>query len=161
MTASLPHPTRRHFIRGGAAFAALMVGGCARANQPARAASRAMTVYRDPGCGCCLNWAALAGQAGFRTTTIDDRDMAAVKRRHGVPPRLASCHTAVVDGYVIEGHVPLDSVNRLLEVRPAGVKGLAVPGMPIGSPGMEAPDGTREPFQVLAFDAAGRAAIFE
>jgi hypothetical protein len=90
----------------------------------------------------------------------DDQDMMEVKQRVGVPEELASCHTALVGGFVIEGHVPMEEVARLLRERPAGIKGIAVPGMPIGSPGMEAPDGAKQPFQVIAFDAAGKRSVF-
>lgn len=86
-------------------------------------------------------------------------DLAPVKRRLGVPPALQSCHTAVVEGYVIEGHVPADLIDRLLRERPS-VVGLAVPGMPVGSPGMETPGQAAERYQVLAFDQKGRATVF-
>jgi hypothetical protein len=86
-------------------------------------------------------------------------DLAPVKRRLGVPPALQSCHTAVVEGYVIEGHVPADLIDRLLRERPS-VVGLAVPGMPVGSPGMEAPGQAAERYQVLAFDQKGRTTVF-
>ena len=89
----------------------------------------------------------------------DLEDLAPVKRRFGVPRALQSCHTAVVEGYVIEGHVPADLIDRLLAERPA-VVGLAVPGMPVGSPGMEAPGQAAERYQVLAFDQKGRATVF-
>ena len=86
-------------------------------------------------------------------------DLAPVKRKLGVPPALQSCHTAVVEGYVIEGHVPADLIDRLLRERPP-VIGLAVPGMPVGSPGMEAPGPAAERYQVLAFDQKGRTTVF-
>jgi hypothetical protein len=86
-------------------------------------------------------------------------DLAPVKRKLGVPPALQSCHTAVVEGYVIEGHVPADLIDRLLRERPP-VIGLAVPGMPVGSPGMEAPGQAAERYQVLAFDQKGRTTVF-
>ena len=89
----------------------------------------------------------------------NEDDLAPVKRRHGVPPALESCHTALVDGYVIEGHVPADLIERLLRERPK-VVGLAVPGMPAGSPGMESPGTPPEHYQVLAFDRGGRTAVF-
>jgi len=91
---------------------------------------------------------------------LNDADMPAVKRRLGVPERLSSCHTAAVDDLVIEGHVPLDQVHRLLRDRPSGIRGIAVPGMPAGAPGMEVPDGRRDPFQVVAFFADGRNTVF-
>ena len=152
--------SRRLAVLGGAAFSALLFSGFARAAQPAAAGARAMTIYRDPGCGCCLAWAALARQAGYETRVVNEPDMRTIKRRLGVPDALASCHTAIVNGYVIEGHVPFDRVARLLQRRPSGVRGLAVPGMPAGAPGMEAHGGHSEPFQVFSFDATGRATVF-
>jgi len=148
--------TRRQAL-GGAAGAMLLLAGGDAAAVPA--AARDMTIYRDPGCGCCLGWAAHARRAGFRTRVIDAPDMAQVKRRLGVPAALHSCHTALVAGLVVEGHVPLDRVERLLRGRPATVRGVAVPGMPVGSPGMESPDGRRQAFQVFTFDAGGRASV--
>jgi hypothetical protein len=118
-----------------------------------------MTIYRDPGCGCCLAWASAARRAGYRTRIVDSPDMTQVKRRLGVPQALASCHTAVIEGLVVEGHVPLDRVDRLLRGRPAAVRGVAVPGMPLGAPGMESPDGRHQPFRIYTFDAGGRATI--
>lgn len=119
-----------------------------------------MTIHRDPGCGCCEQWAERARQAGYQVAMLDNTDMSAIKRKLGVPGALASCHTTVVGGYVIEGHVPLEEVRRLLAARPAGIRGIAVAGMPRGSPGMEMPDGSTDPFQVLAFDRNGRTSIF-
>jgi hypothetical protein len=124
------------------------------------AAPGAMIVYRDPSCGCCESWARIAAKAGFKVDLRDDADMAGVKRRLGVPEDLSSCHTAEVAGLVVEGHVPLEDVARLLRERPPGIRGIAVPGMPAGSPGMEMPDGTKQPFQVIAFDASGRTSVF-
>ena len=86
--------------------------------------------------------------------------MAAIKRQYGVPEQLASCHTTLVGDYVVEGHVPLEDVARLLRDKPADIKGIAVPGMPLGSPGMEVPDGTQQPFQVMAFNNAGEVSVF-
>ena len=86
--------------------------------------------------------------------------MPAIKRMYGVPDERLSCHTAGVGNYAIEGHVPLDEVKRLLSKQPAGIRGIAVAGMPRGSPGMEVPDGSRDPFQVMAFDASGRISVF-
>lgn len=122
--------------------------------------SAAMTVYRDPSCGCCEAWTQIARNAGYQVELVDRADMPAIKRQHAVPEELASCHTAVVGGYAIEGHVPIADVGRLLRERPAGIRGLAVPGMPRGSPGMEMPDGAKDPFQVIAFDATGRTRVF-
>ena len=119
-----------------------------------------MTVYRDPGCGCCEEWAERAREAGFQVSVTDNNNMPAVKRQYGVPEELASCHTTLVGGYVLEGHVPLDDVKRLLKDRPAGIKGIAVAGKPRGSPGMEISDGSKDPFQVMAFDRAGKISVF-
>lgn len=149
--------SRRRVLSGAAALAAIFVSGCARsAGRPAIA----MTVHRDAACGCCGAWAGEARRAGFAPTLIDEADLAAVKARLGVPADLSSCHTTLVDGYVIEGHVPLEQVRRLLRERPRGVVGLAVPGMPAGSPGMETPDGRRERYQVIAFDGNGRRRLY-
>lgn len=97
---------------------------------------------------------------GFTVTAHDVDDLRAVKSRHGVPRQLESCHTGVVDGYVIEGHVPADTITRLLRERPA-VAGVAVPGMPIGSPGMEVPGHAPQPYQVMTFDRKGTTRVFE
>jgi hypothetical protein len=115
----------------------------------------AYTMYRDADCGCCLAWRDhVEGGLPISVVTQDVEDMPAVKERLGVPDALRSCHTMVVEGYVIEGHVPAEAIARLLEERPVGVIGLAVPGMPVGSPGME--QGSRtQPFQVIAFGPDG------
>lgn len=119
-----------------------------------------MTVFKDPSCGCCESWAQIARQAGYQVEVREEQDMAGVKRRLGVPDGLSSCHTAQVGGLVLEGHVPLEDVARLLRERPPGIRGVAVPGMPAGSPGMEIPDGSVQPFDVIAFDASGRTSVF-
>jgi len=163
---------RRSVLGGLLASAAVALAGCGRPEAPEQAAENsarpapppprlaAMTVYRDPSCGCCEAWAGIARSAGHQVTVIDHPDMAAVKRQHGVPEELASCHTTIVDGYALEGHVPLAAVARLLKERPAGIRGIAVPGMPRGSPGMEMPDGSSDPFEVIAFDSAGKTRTF-
>jgi hypothetical protein len=116
-------------------------------------------VYKDPACGCCSLWMAHLRDHGFTVLTATSTDVAAVKTRHGVPPEVYSCHTAIVDGYIVEGHVPADDIRRLLAERPQ-VAGIAVPGMPIGSPGMEMPGTVSEPYDVLAFDQAGNTQVF-
>lgn len=114
-----------------------------------------MTMLRDPNCGCCIAWAKhVRSTLGEEVIVRETTDIAAAKARLGVPDRLASCHTAVIDGYVIEGHVPAGDIARLLKTRPKGVKGLAVPGMPLGSPGMESA-GPRQSYQVIAFGPKG------
>jgi hypothetical protein len=151
---------RRHLLRraiaGAITIAAAPLLGCA-----AQAQTHNLRVSRDAGCGCCHTWMARMIQSGrFSATMTDVADMAALKQRLGVPTELASCHTATIEHFVIEGHVPAADILRLIAERPAGVAGLAVPGMPTGSPGMEAPDGRRDGFEVLAFDLAGQWRVF-
>ncbi|MSP49015.1 MAG: DUF411 domain-containing protein [Alphaproteobacteria bacterium] len=103
----------------------------------ALAAFPEVTVWRDPSCGCCEGWVKHMRGHGFRVRVVAAADLAPIKARHGIPDALQSCHTAAVDGYVLEGHVPAPAVIRLLTERPRA-KGLAVPGMPLSSPGMDA-----------------------
>jgi hypothetical protein len=98
--------------------------------------------------------------AGYVVTSSDRDDMTAVKDEHRIPAQLRSCHTALVAGYVIEGHVPADVVAKLLAERPAGVVGIAVPGMPAGSPGMESADGSKTPYNVMAFTKDGQSRVY-
>jgi hypothetical protein len=116
-----------------------------------------ITVYKDPGCGCCKSWIEHLLKHGYRVDAKDTPGMTEVKRTLGVPDRLSACHTAVVNGYLIEGHVPASDIARLLKEKPK-VAGLAVPGMPMGSPGMEGP--RAQHYQVLSFDKAGKTKIF-
>lgn len=126
----------------------------------AGAAAVPIVVHRDPGCGCCEQWAAqVRQQFGQRVNIVDDRHRSVFQRAQGVPARLSSCHTAIVDGLAFEGHVPIADMKRLLAQRPRGVRGLAVVGMPVGSPGMEVPGQPTQPFNVVAF-GAGRETIF-
>jgi len=111
-----------------------------------------ITVHRDPDCGCCGGWIAHLQGAGFAPTVVATRDLEAVRQRLGVPAALASCHTAEVEGYVVEGHVPASAIRRLLAQRPQA-KGVAVPGMPIGSPGMEG--GAPQTYEVVLFGPQG------
>jgi hypothetical protein len=137
----------------------MLLGAFAHAQQQAPVYD--LRVGRDAGCGCCHAWAEAMRRSGrFRVTLTDEPDIAALKRRLGVPSDLTSCHTGVVDGYVIEGHVPVEDVLRLLRERPANVRGLAVAGMPRGSPGMETPDGARDRFAVFAFERNGARRVF-
>lgn len=117
-----------------------------------------MVVYKSPTCGCCDGWIDHLRAAGFRVIPRDTSDVGAVKRRLGVLPTLESCHTATISGYVIEGHVPADAIVRLLEERPA-IVGLAVPGMPAGSPGMESAR-PHVSYEVIAFDKEGRTQVY-
>ena len=112
-------------------------------------------MHRDPGCGCCEQWAARVRQAfGRNVRIVDDANRTAFQRQVGLPANLVSCHTAIVDGIAFEGHVPIADMNRVLASRPKGVRGLAVAGMPIGSPGMELPGVRAQRYNVIAFGAA-------
>lgn len=118
-----------------------------------------LVVHKSPTCGCCLAWADQMQAAGFEVELRDVDDVAPIKQALGVPASSASCHTAEVGGYFIEGHVPADDIRRLLEERP-GARGLAVPGMPVGSPGMEVSSGARQPYEVLLVRRDGSTAVF-
>lgn len=133
-----------------------LLGACAA---PAAPTARTMTVYKSPTCGCCSAWISHLEQAGYTITVKDQANLSPVKAAQGVPPAMQSCHTALIDGYVIEGHVPVADIERLLRDRPA-IRGIAVPGMPIGSPGMEVPGVAPEPFAVLSFDEQGNVQEF-
>jgi hypothetical protein len=124
----------------------------------ARADLPLVTVYKSPTCGCCTKWADHMEAAGFPVETVDVADLSAVKAEHGIPAEFGSCHTAVVGGYAIEGHVPAEDVKRLLAERP-NAAGLAVPGMPTGSPGMEMPGRPAQPYEVLLVQG-GDATVF-
>ncbi len=123
----------------------------------AEKAGPAVQVYKSATCGCCSKWVEHLRAAGFTVEATNVADINLYKQKHGVPPQLASCHTALVDGYVIEGHVPADDVIKLLRERPE-IMGIAVPGMPMGSPGMESPN--PQYFETIAFNSAGPAAVF-
>ena len=114
-------------------------------------------VYKTEGCGCCNGWIEHLQAAGFQVDARNVRDLMAVKRDAGVPVDHSSCHTALVDGYVVEGHVPADVVKQMLAERPE-ITGVAVPGMPVGSPGMEGP-GAR-PYEVMAFGRTGGSTVY-
>ncbi|MGY6249127.1 DUF411 domain-containing protein [Bosea thiooxidans] len=114
-----------------------------------------MIVTKDPNCGCCGGWVEHMKAAGFPVEVITSSDVDQVKLRLGVPDDLASCHTAEVSGYVVEGHVPADAVKRLLAEKPQA-RGLAVPGMPMGSPGMEVAGKAPESYEVVLFGSSGR-----
>jgi hypothetical protein len=140
-----PKPTRRCVLIAGAA--SLLQPGTLFAAEPV------ITVHKDPTCGCCSGWVQHLQKAGFPTNVLDTSDIDAVKKRLGVPDDLAACHTAEVSGYVIEGHVPATALKRFLAEKP-NATGLAVPGMPIGSPGMEG--GRPEKYDVVLFGPNSR-----
>ncbi len=121
-------------------------------------ATESVTVYKLGSCGCCKNWVAHLRANGFQVTAHDVPSTSEYRRKFGVPNVLGSCHTAVVGGYAIEGHVPAAEIRRLLKERPKAT-GLAVGGMPLGSPGMEA--SRRDSYNVVLFDAAGRREVYQ
>ena len=118
-----------------------------------------MTVYRSPSCGCCGVWLEHTKKHGFRIKDIKTEEMETLKQKYNLPPELVSCHTTIIDGYVMEGHIPADDIKRFLKKKPE-LAGLAVPGMPLGTPGMEAAD-MKQPFQVLAFNHKGEVEVFK
>jgi hypothetical protein len=155
--------TRKYLLVIGTILIGLLgaVAALTRTAGPAEAAGPVVTVYKNPNCGCCNQWVDHLRENGFQVEARNATDLARIKAERGVPAPLAACHTAVVDGYVIEGHVPADVIRRLLAERPEAA-GLAVPGMPVGSPGMEVPGSFRpaEPYDVLLFQRGGGATVY-
>ncbi len=153
--------SRRDWLRRAAVVAAGLVVAPTLSPLWAESQSQqlptAMTVFKSPTCGCCKAWVDHVTKAGFKCTVRDVADLREVKVTFGIPAALESCHTAQIGSYLVEGHVPADLIMKLLKERPAG-RGLAVPGMPIGSPGMEG--GTPERYQILLFDKAGTTRVF-
>jgi len=119
-----------------------------------------VVMYKNPGCECCTKWAALMNQDQFEVIERPIPNIIEVKREKGVPPRFESCHTAMVGEYFVEGHVPIEDVNRLLKEKPEGAIGLSVPGMPVGSPGMEVPGRQADKFDVFLVKEDGTTEIF-
>ena len=118
-----------------------------------------ITVYKSPTCGCCSKWVTHLESNGFTVHSVNTPNIRSIKEEYGIPSNLASCHTATVNGYLFEGHVPAKDIQRLLQERPK-VKGIAVPGMPVGSPGMEEA-GKMEPYNVVTFTAQGMSGVYE
>ncbi len=119
---------------------------------------RDIVVYKNPECGCCTKWVKYLQNNNYNVTIEHTRDVLAVKKRLGVPEKLAACHTAVIDGYVVEGHITHRDIKRLLLFRPE-IKGIAVPGMPVGTPGMES-GSTVHSYNVMSFDEQGNMEVF-
>lgn len=129
--------------------------------RPAAATAQAKTpivVYKDPNCGCCHEWVNHLVANGFAPSVTDTGNMTAIRTRYKVPAKLTSCHTAVIGGYVIEGHIPAGDIRKLLARKPKGVVGLTIPGMPASAPGMD--QKPFQPYTVLSFDAAGNTTVF-
>ncbi len=156
--------TRRQWLTGlallGAALAMPRLVRAATATAAAPAAATALEVWKDPNCGCCKDWVAHMQDNGFQVT-VHDTGNNAVRSQLGLPQKLGSCHTGLVGGYVIEGHVPAGDVRKLLAQKPKAL-GLAVPGMPVGSPGMDGAvyGGRRDPYDVLLVARDGSSRVF-
>jgi len=149
--------SRREWLRMTAG--GLTLGGMSASQLFALSPAKEATVYKTPTCGCCKKWVEHLEKSGYKVTAHDVADVAPYKKRYGVPDSLGSCHTAIVtSGYIVEGHVPADVIDKLVAQAPKDIIGLAVPGMPAGSPGMEV--GTKEKYDVLAFDKAGKTKVF-
>jgi len=145
---------RRLLLAAAGAVAALSTPVVAKP-----AAPPSIKVYKDPSCGCCGAWVDHLKSAGFTTTVEERDDLSELKDQLGVPSDLASCHTGVINGYAIEGHVPAADIKRLIKTRAKG-KGLAVPGMPVNSPGMEMEGAPNQPYTVWLFQANGKRTAF-
>lgn len=141
---------RRYFL---SAIAVTCITSASAASRPN------IIMHRSPTCGCCGAWANYIRRAGFPVTIVNESDLAPIKSKAGVPDALQSCHTAFVDGYVVEGHVPVEAIEKMLSERPL-IRGIAVPEMPTGSPGMEVPLMKPEPFKVMAFVQGGSSGTF-
>ena len=115
-------------------------------------------VYKSATCGCCSKWVDHMKEAGFVVETTNVADVTAYKKKYGIPAGMGSCHTAVVGGYVVEGHVPADLVKKMLEEKP-DIAGIAVPGMPVGSPGMEQGNHV-DSYEIVTFDAEGKTSVY-
>jgi len=135
----------------------------AAANRPAPAlqgaASSVITVYKSPTCGCCGAWVDYLRANGFEVKTVDLDDLSEIKTMSGVPRPIQTCHTAVVGGYVVEGHVPVDAIARMLKEQPK-IAGIGVAGMPIGSPGMEVPGTPAQHYDVMSWDKTGKTSVY-
>ncbi len=127
---------------------------------PEQALASEITMFKSPSCSCCTDWAEHLRKEGFTVIEHKKEDMDAIKSLFGVPEKLASCHTAVIDGYVIEGHVPADDIKRMLKEKPQ-ITGLTAPGMPMKSPGMQKPGLPPKGYDVLSFDKSGNSQIYK
>jgi hypothetical protein len=150
--------TRRDFVAQAAGLALASFGASRARGQQAPPATP-IVVYKSASCGCCAKWVDYLRANGFAPVVHDEEDLDAIKDEMGVPKAVRSCHTAVLGRYVVEGHVPVADLQRLLKERPA-VVGLAAPGMPKSSPGMAEPGGSAEPYAVVSFTRDGKTTVF-
>lgn len=150
---------KRSLLRfGGLAIVAAITSASAPANQQSSSANVEVTVFKSPTCGCCKEWVEHLRKHAFTVVSKDTSDVSSVKRAAHVPSTLYSCHTAFVNGYVVEGHVPAEDIRRMLKDKPR-IAGIAVPGMPAGSPGMEV-GSRKDPYNVMAFKRDGSTSVF-
>ena len=145
-------------LLGAATLVLALVLSSPAGQSPTVPKATTITVYKTSTCGCCGKWVEHMANAGFAPIVKDLPEVGSTKAKLGVPSELGSCHTSVVDGYIVEGHVPADVVKQLLKERPK-VAGIAVPGMPMGSPGMEQGD-QKDPYDVIAFDKSGKTSVY-
>lgn len=141
--------------------AVLTLGAAAHRPAPAavEAAPTVITVYKSPTCGCCQAWVDYLKQNGFEVKAIELDDLSEIKAASGVPRAIQTCHTALVGGYVIEGHVPADAIARMLKEQPK-IAGIGVAGMPVGSPGMEVPGTPAQHYDVMSWDKTGKTSVY-
>lgn len=144
-----------------ALIAVVALGAAAHRPAPALpgAAGSVITVYKSPTCGCCGAWVDYLRANGYEVKTVDLDDLSEIKTMSGVPRPIQTCHTAVVAGYVIEGHVPVDAIARMLKEQPK-IAGIGVAGMPVGSPGMEVPGTPAQHYDVMAWDKTGKTSVY-
>jgi hypothetical protein len=147
----------RNILAAAAFVLAIVLSGCSQST--AETALPSVTVHKSATCGCCKIWVERLRAAGFEVQTHDVDNLNSVKQRVGIPYGMGSCHTAEVDGYFVEGHVPVEDIKRLLRERPKA-KGITVPGMPAGSPGMELPSGKTEKYDVLLVAPDGSTSVY-
>lgn len=157
MTLGTPVLVRRSFVTLALAIGLAWAGNVWTAAQSAKPQ---MTVYKSATCGCCSKWVEHMQANGFEVKSVNVEDVDKVKRDNGVPQSAASCHTGLVNGYVVEGHVPADAVLKMLKEKPS-IAGIAVPGMPMGSPGMEVPSGQKDKYDIISFDKNGKTSVYE
>ncbi len=151
--------TSRTFFRAASlAGLAVLASGYAPAGNHAAHAATTITVFKDANCGCCKSWIEHLRKHSFTVIARDTNDLGGIKRTGRVPERLVSCHTGFVNGYVVEGHVPAADIQRMLDEKPK-IAGIAVPGMPVGSPGMEVGD-RKDSYDVVAFNRDGTTRVF-
>lgn len=140
-------------------FSAGLLAACSGEQKADSAEAISVTMYKNEGCQCCTKWAEHLNENGYDVTEKPVDNLSAMKFSYDVPNDMSSCHTAIIDGYVVEGHVPAEDIDRLLEERP-DAKGLALPGMPTGSPGMEVPGQEPQPYDVMIFQEDGSRDVY-